>query len=160
MESDATALERVVRALAGHGLDVRASVLEGRTGTAAEAAAVAGCELGQIVKTLALFVAGAPLLVLVAGDRRLDDRLVAARFGVGRKQVRLASPAEVLDLTGYSVGGVSPFRLPRRLDVLVDAALTRFEIVWIAGGTPSAILPLATADLLRLSGGETAAVAT
>ena len=116
--------------------------------------------IGQIVKTLVAYVAGAPMLVLVAGDRRLDDRALAARFGVGRKQVKLANAEQVLALTGYPVGGVSPFGLPQPLDVLVDEGLGRFEAVWIAGGTPSAILPIALAALVRHTGGVIAAVAT
>ncbi len=134
-------------------------VAEG-THTAEMAAAAAGCELGQIVKTLVAYVAGAPMLVLVAGDRRLDDRLLAARFGVGRKQVKLASAEQVLSLTGYPVGGVSPFGLPQPLDVLVDESLCRFETVWTAGGTPSAILPIVLSALVRHTGGVIAAVAT
>jgi Cys-tRNA(Pro) deacylase len=124
------------------------------------AAATAGCELGQIVKTLAIYVSGAPRLALVAGDRRLDDRLVSAHFGVGRKQVRLASAAQVLALTGYPVGGVSPFGLPAPLDVLIDESLRRFETVWVAGGTASAIFAIALDDLARLTEATFVSVAT
>jgi Cys-tRNA(Pro) deacylase len=155
--------ERIMRvrdALRALGHDVAMMVVAGSTHTAEMAAAAAGCELGQIVKTLAIYVSGEPWLALVAGDRRLDDRLVAAHAGVGRKQVKLASAEQVLALTGYAVGGVSPFGLPTPLEVLVDEGLRRFETVWVAGGTASAIFPIALADLVRHTRGTFVAVTT
>jgi Cys-tRNA(Pro) deacylase len=150
--------QRVRDALRALGEPADMLVVAEGTHTAEMAAAAAGCALGQIVKTLVAYVAGAPMLVLVAGDRRLDDRLLADRFGVGRKQVKLASAEQVLALTGYPVGGVSPFGLPQPLDVLVDESLGRFETVWIAGGTPSAILPIELAALVRHTAGVIAAI--
>jgi Cys-tRNA(Pro) deacylase len=153
-------IERVRAALAGLGHDARILVTPEGTHTAEMAAAAAGCELGQIVKTLAVYVAGAPLLALVPGDRRLDDRLLAARFGVGRKQVKLAGAAQVLELTGYPVGGVSPFGLPTALWILVDESFRRFAVVWIAAGTPAAISPIGLDDLARYVNGEFADITT
>lgn len=153
-------MRRVLDALRQFGESPDVLVVDEGTHTAEMAAVAAGCELGQIVKTLVAYVAGAPHLILVAGDRRLDDRLVAALFGVGRKQVKLANAEQVLGLTGYPVGGVSPFGTPRQLDVLVDDSFVRFETVWIAGGTPSAILPIALDALVRHTGGRFAAVAS
>jgi prolyl-tRNA editing enzyme YbaK/EbsC (Cys-tRNA(Pro) deacylase) len=100
------------------------------------------------------------MLVLVAGDRKLDDRLLASRFGVGRKQVKLASADRVLELTGYPVGGVSPFGMPAPMPVLVDAAFNRFELLWLAGGTASAIFPMPVSDVLRFTNAELAEVST
>ena len=152
-------MARVLGALRALGESPDVLVVEEGTHTAEMAATAAGCELGQIVKTLVAYVAGAPYLVLVAGDRRLDDRLVAGLFGVGRKQVKLANAEQVLELTGYPVGGVSPFGTPQPIDVLVDESLGRFETVWVAGGTPSAILPIALDALVRHTGGRFASVA-
>jgi Cys-tRNA(Pro) deacylase len=133
---------------------------DGATHTAKQAAAKAGCELGQIVKTLVVFVGDRPMLVLVPGDRRLDDRLLAKRFTIGRKQVRLASAAEVLELTGYPVGGVSPFGTASRLATLVDESFQRFETIWLAGGTANAIFAMPLETVVKLTGGEFDAVAT
>jgi Cys-tRNA(Pro) deacylase len=151
---------RVTGALAALGHVVTMKIVAESTHTAEMAAAAAGCELGQIVKTLAIYVSGTPRLALVAGDRRLDDRLAAAHFGVGRKQVKLASAEQVLALTGYPVGGVSPFGMPAPLDVLVDEGLRRFETVWVAGGTASAIFPIELAELVRMTAGTFVAVTT
>jgi len=158
--SDDEAIARVRQALHDLGHEADVTIAAEGTHTAEEAAAVAGCALGQIIKTLAVYVAGKPLLALVAGDRRLDDRLLAMRFGVGRKQVKLATPEQVLALTGYPVGGVSPFGMRQRLPILLDASLQRFSEVWVAAGTPNAILPLPLADLARYTDGEYADVAT
>jgi Cys-tRNA(Pro) deacylase len=151
---------RVREALAELGFEARMLVHDGSTHTAEEAAAAAGCELGQIVKTLVVYVAREPLFVLVPGDRRLDDRLLAARHGVGRKQVKLASAGQVLELTGYRVGGVSPFGTPQTLPALIDESFRRFDTLWLAGGTASAIFPMPLEDVVRLTAGEFASVAT
>jgi Cys-tRNA(Pro) deacylase len=151
---------RVRDALAALDHEAAVMVVAEGTHTAEMAATAAGCELGQIVKTLVIYVSGTPRLALVAGDRRLDDRLVATHFGVGRKQVKLASAEQVLALTGYPVGGVSPFGLPQALETLVDEGLRRFQTVWVAAGTPSAILPIALADLARFVAGTFVLLAT
>ncbi|HYM15566.1 MAG TPA: YbaK/EbsC family protein [Dehalococcoidia bacterium] len=158
--TDDRAIERVRSALRARGYTGEILVVAASTHTAEEAAAAAGCELGQIIKTLAVWVAGSALLALVAGDRRLDDRLLASRAGVGRKQVKLAGAGEVLELTGYPVGGVSPFGLDHPLPMILDASLRRFATVWVAAGTPNAIAPLALEDLARFTGGDFADIAS
>jgi Cys-tRNA(Pro) deacylase len=157
-DDDGGRIERVRVALRALGHDPQIIVSPGSTHTAELAAAAAGCELGQIIKTLVVYVAREPMFVLVAGDRRLDDRLLAARFDVGRKQVKLADAAQVLELTGYPVGGVSPFGIPEPLPALLDDSLTRFDTVWIAAGTADSIAPIRLADLKRYVNGEYAAV--
>ncbi len=159
-DADKQRVARVRAALDALGYSGSIMVMPESTHTAEMAAAAAGCALGQIVKTLAVYVAGAPMLLFVSGDRRLDDRLVAARAGVGRKQVKLASPEHVVALTGYPVGGVSPFALPAPLPALIDEGLQRFETVWVAAGTPNAILPITPGDLARYVAGEFATIAS
>jgi Cys-tRNA(Pro) deacylase len=159
MGQDDEGIERVRAALAALGHEASILVAGQGTRTAGEAAAAAGCDLGQIVKTLAVYVAGQPVLAFVPGDRRLDDRLLAAKFGVGRKQVKLADAQQVLDLTGYPVGGVSPFGLPAPLPALIDESFRRFDTVWIAAGTTSAISPIPRDDLVRYVNAEYAEIA-
>lgn len=162
--ADRERIERVRAALAAHGIDAVIIEASDSTHTAEEAAAAAGCELGQIVKTLVVYAAGTPIFVFVAGDRRLNDRALAGRFGVGRKQIKLASAEQVLQLTGYPVGGVSPFGAPTgthvALPALIDASFARFETIWVAAGTPRAIFPMQRADLQRLTNAEVADVST
>ena len=101
--------------------------LAASTRTAEEAAAAAGCELGQIVKSLVFADAGGPVLVLCAGDRRVDTALV----GQG---VRRATPDEVRDATGYAMGGVPPIGHDRPVRTVVDESLRRFATVWCPPG--------------------------
>lgn len=159
-DNDAERVERVRAALASLGHTAQLLETGASTHTAAMAAAVAGCELGQIVKTLVAYVSGAPMFVLVPGDRRLDDRLLATHFGAGRKQVKLAGAQQVLELTGYPIGGVSPFGTPHTLPALIDASFERFDVLWIAAGTPSAILPIRRDDLTRYVDAVYAAIST
>lgn len=159
-ETDEARIARVKDAVAALGHLPRILIAPESTHTAQEAAAVAGCELGQIVKTLAVYAGGAPLLALVAGDRRLDDRFLAARFGVGRKQIKLANAEQVLELTGYAIGGVSPFGLRAPLPALLDVSLRRFNVVWVAAGTSSAIFAIPLNDLIRYVNGEWAEIGT
>ena len=159
-DSEMARVVRVRDALNELGFDAQILMAGSSTHTAEQAAEAAGCALGQIVKTLAVYVGENPMLALVPGDRRLDDRLVAKRAGVGRKQVRLATPDEALTLTGYPVGGTTPFGMPQPLPVVIDEALRRFEEVWIAAGVASAICPMPLETLARLTEGEYAEIAT
>ena len=107
--------------------------------TAEEAAATAGCELGQIVKSLVFVDGSGPVLVLCAGDRRVDAS------GLG---LRRAKPDVVREATGFAIGGVPPLGHPAPIRTLVDASLRRFETVWCAAGTPNAVFEVPTSDLI------------
>jgi prolyl-tRNA editing enzyme YbaK/EbsC (Cys-tRNA(Pro) deacylase) len=130
---------RVAESLAAAGLDVTVVEHASSSRTAEEAAATAGCELGQIVKSLVFVDADGPVLVLCAGDRRVD----AAGLGVRR-----AKPEQVREATGFAIGGVPPLGHPQPLRTLVDASLRRFATVWCAAGTPNAVFEVATDDLI------------
>jgi prolyl-tRNA editing enzyme YbaK/EbsC (Cys-tRNA(Pro) deacylase) len=130
---------RVAERLRAAGLDVDVREQEASTRTAAEAAAAAGCELGQIVKSLVFCDDGGPVLVLCAGDRRVDTA------GLG---VRRATADEVRDATGFAIGGVPPLGHDRPLRTLVDASLRRFDRVWCAAGTPRAVFEVKTERLI------------
>jgi prolyl-tRNA editing enzyme YbaK/EbsC (Cys-tRNA(Pro) deacylase) len=132
---------RVAERLAEAGLAVDVREHDGSTRTAEEAAAAAGCELGQIVKSLVFVSGGEPLLVLCAGDRRVDT----VRLG---GDVRRATPDEVRAATGFAIGGVPPLGHDRPVRTVVDASLRRFATVWCAAGTPRAVFEVATDDLI------------
>jgi len=78
------------------------------TATAQQAADAIGTPLGSIVKSLLFLVNQDPVVVLVAGDRSVDDRKLARHFGVSRKKVRIADAQTTQDVTGYAPGGVPP----------------------------------------------------
>jgi prolyl-tRNA editing enzyme YbaK/EbsC (Cys-tRNA(Pro) deacylase) len=122
------------------GLDVEVRELPDSTRTAAEAAAAVGCEVGQIVKSLVFMRDGDAVMVLCAGDRRVD----ADALGV-----RAASADEARAATGFAIGGVPPLGHDRRLPTVVDESLRRFTTVWCAAGTPNAVFEIGTDDLIR-----------
>jgi len=129
---------------------------EQSTKTAQMAADAMGCELGQIVKSLVFVVDGTPVLALVAGDRRGDTEAIASL--VGGSEAHFADAETVRAATSYAIGGVSPFDLPAGLLVYVDDSLTRFEVVYPAGGTPSSMVRMTFEQLMATCGGQLAAI--
>ena len=137
--------------------DIEIRFFDESTATAPQAAAVIGCALGQIIKSLAFVVAGEPCLVLMGGDGRVEERYLAAQYGVGRKRVRAANAAQCVALFGYAPGGVPPIGLRSELPVWLDEGLQRYEVLYAAGGAPNAIFGIARARLERLCGHDAAA---
>jgi prolyl-tRNA editing enzyme YbaK/EbsC (Cys-tRNA(Pro) deacylase) len=133
--------QRVQDQLKELGLDVEVRELSDSTRTAQEAADAVGVEVGQIVKSLVFADGVGPLLCLCAGDRRVD----VVKLGEG---VRQARGDEVREATGFAIGGVPPIGHTRPLRTVVDASLQRFDTVWCAGGTPHAVFPIQTAELI------------
>ncbi len=133
---------KVEERLRERGLDVEVRELAHSTRTAAEAAAAVGVEVGQIVKSLVFTGAGGePFLVLCAGDRRVDtERLTEG--------ARPAKADEVRTATGFAIGGVPPLGHESPLHTVVDESLLRFDTVWCAAGTPHAVFPVPTAELI------------
>jgi len=131
--------QRVAERLAAAGLDVTVVEHEESSRTAEEAAAAAGCELGQIVKSLVFVDDAGPVLVLCAGDRRVD---------AGALGLRRANPDVVREATGFAIGGVPPLGHPAPMRTLVDASLRRFATVWCAAGTPKAVFEVRTDALI------------
>jgi Cys-tRNA(Pro) deacylase len=124
------------------------------TPTAQAAAQAIGCELGQVVKSLVFVCDGAPVLVLVPGDRRCDERAVAAAAGAA--EARIADRDEVLAATGFEPGAVAPFPQLRIATTLIDRLLLPHPVVWIGGGSTRHMVSLAPSDLVRLAGARNA----
>ena len=153
-----TPQERVASALKAAGLASRIVEFETSTRTAEDAAVAVGCELGQIVKTLFFLADGRPTLALVAGDRQADTSALAELLGVPRKKLKMGSPAEVLAITGYAVGGVSPFGSATASDVVIDESFKRFETVWAAAGVGNAVFGVPVLQLAEKVGAQWAAI--
>jgi prolyl-tRNA editing enzyme YbaK/EbsC (Cys-tRNA(Pro) deacylase) len=140
------------------GIQIR--FFENTTATSQQAADNVGCELGQIVKSLAFIIDGQPIVVLASGDQRVDDRKLAEMYNVGRKKVKIASPDECISIYGYAPGGVPP--LPHRtagLPIYMDDSLQRYEIVYAAGGAHNAIFEISLVRLVEITGAKFADVA-
>ena len=155
--SAASPVDRVVAALREAGVDAEVRRFDQPVPTAAAAAEALGCEVGAIANSLVFDADGTPLLVLASGAHRVDTRKVAAL--VGARRVRRATPDLVLAATGQEVGGVAPPGHPAPLRARVDVDLARHPLLWAGGGDHHTMVALSYADLLRLTGGDEAAVA-
>jgi prolyl-tRNA editing enzyme YbaK/EbsC (Cys-tRNA(Pro) deacylase) len=149
------AVDRVRQALAEAGIDPeRVRELPADTSTAEAAAAAVGAPVGSIVKSLIFLADGAPLLVLVAGDQRADEKRLRAHLGLSKKRLRIARPAEVEAQTEFRVGGVPPVGHEPPLPTLIDRTLGRFETVWAAAGSGHAVFPIAYDHLAEITAGQ------
>jgi prolyl-tRNA editing enzyme YbaK/EbsC (Cys-tRNA(Pro) deacylase) len=124
------------------------------TPTVPAAAAALGVATGQIIKSLLFMVRDQPVLVIASGDRLVDRGVLAARFGVGKKQIKLADAETVLRLTGYPAGGVPPFGHPAPLSTLLDRAVLAWEAVYGGGGDDHTLLRVAPDELARVTGAK------
>jgi prolyl-tRNA editing enzyme YbaK/EbsC (Cys-tRNA(Pro) deacylase) len=152
-----TAVDRVVAALRAGGVAAEVRRFEEPVPTAAAAAAALGCDVGAIANSLVFDADGEPLLVLASGAHRVDLAKVAALIGADR--VRRASPEFVFAATGQEVGGVAPVGHPAPLRTVVDVDLAGYPVVWAGGGDHHTMFSASYEDLLRITGGEAAAVA-
>jgi Cys-tRNA(Pro) deacylase len=122
------------------------------TRTAQEAAERAGCELGQIVKSL-IFKgkdSGKPILVLTSGANRVDEKRIReyAQEGIGK-----ADADFVRTITGYAIGGVPPLGHIQKMETYLDEDFLQYKTIWAAAGTPNAIFELKTSDLQKMTNG-------
>jgi prolyl-tRNA editing enzyme YbaK/EbsC (Cys-tRNA(Pro) deacylase) len=140
------ASRRVEAAARGLGLDVRVQQMTASTRTAEEAAAAAGCAVGQIVKSLVFRgkTSGTPYLLLVSGANRVNEKAVAATLGEA-----LARPDAqyVRDVTGFAIGGIPPLGHATPLKTFIDADLLQHPTVWAAAGTPESMFAVDPARL-------------
>ena len=149
------AVERVRAALAIHGLSPEITILSDSARSAKEAAAGLGIEVGQVCSSL-IFTLGdstEPLLILTSGRHRVDTDLVARNIGIthlGRADADLVRSA-----TGFAIGGVSPLGWISKPEIiLIDEALSDYDVVWAAAGHPHAVYPTSFAELLECTGAK------
>ena len=123
------------------------------TRTAQEAAERAGCELGQIVKSLIFRgkASGKPILVLTSGANRVDEKRIAEYAGepIGR-----ADADFVRAMTGFAIGGVPPIGHAQAMETYLDEDFLQYQTIWAAAGTPNAIFELMTTDLQKMTDGK------
>jgi prolyl-tRNA editing enzyme YbaK/EbsC (Cys-tRNA(Pro) deacylase) len=120
------------------------------TRTAQEAADRAGCELGQIVKSLIFKgkMTNKPILVLTSGANRVDEKRIGeySEENIGRADANF-----VRAVTGYVIGGVPPIGHPQKMETYLDEDFLQYENVWAAAGTPNAIFEVKTSDLHKMT---------
>jgi prolyl-tRNA editing enzyme YbaK/EbsC (Cys-tRNA(Pro) deacylase) len=145
---------RVAAAAAALGLKIEVREMPQSTRTAADAAAACGCAVSQIVKSLIFRGAesNAPILLLVSGQNRVDERLVGETIG---EALARADATFVRAATGFAIGGIPPFGHASPIATYLDEHLLGFDVVWAAAGTPSAVFSIAPQALAAATSAKT-----
>ena len=141
-------IERARAHLARYGLEERIRELTVSSATVALAAEALGCEPARIAKTLSFENGEGAILVIAAGDARIDNAKFKHRFGI---KAHMLSAERVEPLIGHGVGGVCPFGVNAGIPVYLDESLKRFDIVYPAAGTAASAVMLTLSELERAS---------
>ena len=144
-------IDRVVAAAQAAGLPIDVRRMGESTRTAEDAAAMCGCAVGQIVKSLIFLGKDSERLYLfmVAGNHRLDAAKAAALAG---EPLIRADPRLVRDKTGFAIGGVSPIGHLIDIQAYADETLLTYPVVWAAAGAHDAVFSAAPAALIAAAG--------
>ncbi len=141
-------IERARAHLKQWNLDQRIQELELSSATVELAAQALNVEDARIAKTLSYLVDGAPVLIVAAGDVRVDNRKFKDTFHTKAKMLNAQQAAE---LVGHAVGGVCPFGVNEGVKVYLDTSLQRFETVFPAAGSSNSAIELSIAELEKAS---------
>lgn len=144
-------VETVKQYLSQFGVEDRVLEFESSSATVELAAAVLGVEGARIAKTLSFKTADGALLVVMAGDAKIDNRKFKDFFGF---KAKMLSHEEALELVGHAVGGVCPFAVNEGIKVYTDVSMKRFETVFPAAGSSSSAIELTCDELFRYSDAE------
>ena len=127
-------------------------ILKSSARTADEAASSLGCELGAIVKSLLFKTGNKFTLCLVAGDKKASLNKIKKTLNI--KDLSMASADEVKNVTGYTIGGVSPIGHLNKIDVFIDNSLKRFISLFAAAGHPNCVFEINFNNLQKITNGS------
>jgi len=143
------AIEKVRAYFKQYGMEERVREFDVSSATVELAAAALHCEPQRIAKTLSFMVGDQVVLVVAAGDAKIDNHKYKEQFST---KAKMLSPEEVETLVGHAVGGVCPFAVNEGVDVYLDVSLKRFETVFPACGSSNSAIELTIAELEKYSG--------
>lgn len=144
----------VQKALVELNLDIEITEFSESTATSELAAEAIGTTVSRIAKSIVFMVLDQPIVVITAGDQRVDDRKIAAHYDVGRKKVKIAKPEQCLELIGYAPGGVPPLGHRTTVPIFIDETLGRFTTIYAAAGSAQTIFPIAYPKLVEITNGH------
>lgn len=142
-------IERVKTYFQKYGIQEKIQVFDVSSATVELAAAALGCEPQRIAKSLSFMANGHALLVVAAGDARIDNRKYKEQF---HTKAKILSAEEVENLVGHAVGGVCPFAVKDGVDIYLDISLKRFTTVFPACGSSNSAIGLTIPELEEYSG--------
>ena len=142
------AIEQVKEFFRQYGMEDRVREFDVSSATVELAALALGCEGRRIAKTLSFMVGGEAILIVAAGDAKVDNPKYKAQFGT---KAKMLTPEEAIALVGHAVGGVCPFAVKEGVKVYLDESLKRFETVFPACGSSSSAIELTIPELEKYS---------
>lgn len=142
------AIEKVREYFRGYGMEDRVLEMEHSSATVELAAEAVGVEPARIAKTLSFKKEDHAILVVVAGDAKIDNRKYKDTFGL---KAKMLTPDEVIEMVGHAIGGVCPFAVPDSVEVYLDDSMKRFEIVYPACGSSNSAIGLTLPELEKYS---------
>jgi ybaK/ebsC protein len=148
-EEDTMSFEKVQAYFETFGMGGRCINLKESSATVALAARALGTEEARIAKTLSFFVGETPLIIVAAGDARIDNRKFKLLF---HKKPKMIPGEECEKYIGHRPGGVCPFCLPSTVDVYLDISLKRFDVIYPAAGTDHSAVKLTPEELEKYAG--------
>ncbi len=130
------------------GLEDRIMEFSESSATVREAAEAIGCEEAEIAKSLSFVIDGNPILIIVAGDCKIDNSKFKAEFATKAKMI----PFELVEIMiGHAVGGVCPFGVNDYVRVYLDSSLKRFDVIYPAAGSSNSAVKLTVEELERIA---------
>ena len=141
-------IEIVRKYFRGYGMEDRILEFDVSSATVELAAQAVGCEPARIAKTLSFKVEDQPILIVAAGDAKIDNPKYKAKF---HKKAQMLKPEEVTEFIGHAVGGVCPFGVPDSVDVYLDESLRRFKTVFPAAGSANSAIEFSMEELEKYS---------
>ena len=145
-------IKRVIKKLEEFDASLKVEILNSSARTAQDAASSLNCQVGAIVKSLLLRTNDNFILCLVSGDKRCS--LNKIKKIINMKDVSMANAEQVKIQTGFSIGGVSPIGHMKKINILIDKSLSRFEYVYAAAGHPHSIFKITYNQLVKLTNGK------
>lgn len=142
-------IEKVRAYLAPLGMADKIQEFPVSSATVELAAQALGCEGARIAKTLSFLVEDKAVLIVAAGDARVDNSKFKGFF---HTKAKMLTPEQAVELVGHAVGGVCPFGVNEGVLVYLDESLKRFETVFPACGSANSAIELTIPELERLSG--------
>ena len=149
---DKEPVRRVQRLLEKFDKNLKVITLSTSARTALEAASSLGCEVGAIVKSLLFKTENSFILCLVSGDKKAS--LSKIKKLLNKKDLSMASAHDVKDITGYTIGGVSPVAHLNKIDILIDNSLSRFINLYAAAGHPNCVFKIDFENLKKITSGS------
>jgi prolyl-tRNA editing enzyme YbaK/EbsC (Cys-tRNA(Pro) deacylase) len=157
MDDKKSSVQRVLDELKNLNLPIQFKDLPQSTRTAREAAAAVNCHVSQIVKSLVFQTKSTqkPVLVLTSGSNQVNETVVGAVFG---EEIRFASAEFVREMTGFAIGGVSPFGLKGEITTYIDEDLLQHPVIWAAAGSHNTVFSIFPEDLVSAINGQVISV--